>query len=94
MKSPATGALWGLTALSLLSERAKFWPTFGVRATGISFATKQPFAARTCVVSAWLDKRGHESNLVRVMGRLGGIKTVPQPEPLPKETLEQEDKTL
>ena len=32
--------------------------------------------------SAWMDKRGHESNLVRVMGRLGGIKTVPQPEPV------------
>ena len=42
--------------------------------------------------SAWMDKRGHESNLVRVMGRLGGIKTVPQPEPLPKETLEQEER--
>jgi hypothetical protein len=37
-------------------------------------------------------KRGHESNLVRVMGRLGAIKTVPQPEPLPKETLEQAEK--
>jgi hypothetical protein len=39
-----------------------------------------------------MDKRGHESNLVRIMGRLGAIETVPQPEPLPKETLEQEEK--